>query len=109
MIVKFPVKKEEILEKEIPLPFFYKTSDTQPTFVKIVDAATAVVVLTNHHTPGSYLMSPESAMGFYKMDEQVSQDDFEQAYWSSSLAVKKAAVPEYILSEDEKADFQNSY
>jgi hypothetical protein len=109
MIIKFPVKKEEIVEKEVSLPFFYKTAEEYPTFVKIVNEKQAVVTKTDPCIIGNGVTSPETAMNYWKLDEQITAEEYEQAYWMVNLEVKKLACPEYILSEDEKADFQNSY
>lgn len=116
MILKEVIKKEEVREREVALPFYYRSEarySSVQSLIKIVSDTQAIRIATPDQLEGKIadisVMATDIALSQYPVTTQVTQDEFEQAYWSTSLYLKGLAVPEYILSEDEKADFQNSY
>jgi hypothetical protein len=115
MILKEVIKKEEVREREVSLPFYYRSEVRfgGNSLVKVISDDQAIRIVTPDQLEGKLagidFVRTDICLNSYPVTVQVTQDEFEQAYWSTSLYLKGLAVPEYILSEDEKADFQNSY
>jgi hypothetical protein len=114
MKVRHIIKKEETTEREISLPFYFRTTDSVgELFVKVVDEEKAILVRTPEQINGRIAQisatTAERATSYYPIVEELSREIWEATYWQTSLYLKGLAVPEYILSAEDKDDFQNTY
>jgi hypothetical protein len=114
MKIKTVVTHEEVIESEISLPFYYLGADSVgEMYVKIVTEDRAVVVRPETVISGKVASvgatSPDIALRQYKHQRDLSKEQFEDAYMSAALFLKGLAAPDYILTEEDRQDFQHSY
>jgi hypothetical protein len=109
MKIKEVVKTEETIEREISLPFYYRGQDcVGECYVKVVDEKVSLLL---RQEPLVQLTETRTSSVFtsYKLVAEITRDEFETAYFDAAFAFKAMATPEYVLSEDEKQDFQHQY
>jgi hypothetical protein len=114
MKIKTVVTHEEVIESEISLPFYYLGADSVgEVYVKIVTEDRAVTVRPETVIAGKITSvaatSPDMALRQYKHQRDRSKEQFEDAYMSAALFLKGLAAPDYILTEEDRQDFQHSY
>ena len=116
------VKKEETTEREITLPFFYiHHGSLGPLYVKVVDAERAVNCRTPEHCDGKLTAidctSTNVALAHWPICEEITREQFEDAYWLAHQYLKNLAVPEFVLkvneggelTDEERNEFPYSY
>jgi hypothetical protein len=114
MILKEVIKKEEVREREVSLPFYYMGHDSVGTiYVKLVDEEKAITVRTPNEINGRIaaisVTSPSIATNTYPVDLPITAGAWEDMFWTTELFLKKLAVPEYILSDEERDEFPHTY
>jgi hypothetical protein len=114
MKIKQVVKTEEVTEREISLPFYYRGKDASGEyFVKLVTENQALYFYPLDTTDPKIgricAIRTDSALSNYPMLEPITKENFEVLFFNVLVDIKRLATPEYVLDEEDKQDFQHQY
>jgi hypothetical protein len=114
MKIREIVKTEETRERDITLPFYYRGKDMSGEyFVKIVSERQAVYLYpldtTNPQIGRICAISTDNALSNYPILEPITKENFEVMFFNAMVDIKRLATPEYVLSEEDRDNFQHTY